>query len=109
MEDFATISSHCSVYAVSDDYTGMGMTNPLLDNRFRKVSKGRVILGRHTIVGSHSVIMPACELHIGAAVGAMSIVNRSLEGWKIYAGIPCRVIRNRRDDVLMLERNMIKE
>lgn len=109
LDDFTTISSHCSVYAVSDDYTGLGMTNPLLDSSFRKVSKGKVSLGRHSIVGSHSVILPGCELHTGAAVGAMSFVKQSLDSWKIYAGIPCRQIGERKTDVLQLEKELMKQ
>lgn len=109
LADFSTISSHCSIYAVSDDYTGMGMTNPMIDDRFRKVTKGKVVLRKHSIVGSHSVVLPGCELHTGVAVGAMSLVNQDLDSWKIYAGVPCRVMKERKTDVLMLEKKMMEK
>lgn len=95
MEDYTTISSHSSVYAVSDDYSGESMTNPMIPEEFRRVTNEKVVLKEHAIVGSHSVILPGSVIGEGCSVGAMSLIKGVLEEWGIYAGIPCRRIKSR--------------
>ena len=39
----------------------------------------------------------------GVSVGAMSLVNKSLNKWNIYIGIPCKKLKERKKDILELE------
>ena len=49
--------------------------------------------------------MPNVTFHHGAAVGAQSLVNESLDVWSLNAGVPSRLIGERdKDDILELER-----
>lgn len=100
LEDYATISSRCAIYAESDDYSGRSITNPMNEGPFRKVYGGDVRFSRHVIIGSGSTVLPNVILNEGAAVGAMSLVNKDIEGWTINAGIPCRKIRERERELL---------
>ncbi len=100
MNDFSGLSSRCVIYADSDDYSGEYLTNPTVSDEFRHVTGGKVVLGRHVIVGTGSSIMPNIIIEEGAAVGSMSLVNASLKGWAIYAGIPCRKIKDRNNKLL---------
>ena len=109
MENFSTISSHSSVYAVSDDYLGGGMTNPMIPEKYRNVQAAKVVIGKHVIVGSHSVILPGSTLEEGASVGAISLVNRTLKKWGVYAGIPCKKIKERKKEPINLEKKFIGE
>lgn len=108
MDDFTTLSSRCAVYALTDDYSGEAMTNPMVPECFRGVSGGRVTLQRHVIVGSGCTILPAVTIEEGVAVGSMSLVNRPLEKWGVYAGIPCRRIKERKQTLLEKENQFIK-
>jgi galactoside O-acetyltransferase len=51
---------------------------------------GKVELGKHVILGSGVTILPNVTIGEGSAVGSMSLVNKLLEPWGIYAGVPCR-------------------
>jgi acetyltransferase-like isoleucine patch superfamily enzyme len=48
-------------------------------------------------------------LEEGVAIGALSLVNRHLEAWGIYAGIPAKRIKDRKRDLLELERELLRE
>lgn len=109
VEDFANISSRVAIYALSDDYSGNTMTNPMIPEMYKNVDYGRVVIGRHCIVGTASTIMPHVEIGEGCAFGAYSFVKNSCEPWGLYAGIPCRRISERSDRLLMFENQMIKE
>lgn len=103
VKDFTTISSRGAIYAISDDYSGETMTNPMIPNEYRRVAEKKVTLGRHVIVGTGTTILPGVEIGEGTAIGAMSLVLRNLPEWGVYAGIPCKRMKERKKDLLLLE------
>lgn len=109
MQDFTGLSSRCAVYADSDDYSGLAMSNPMVPDKYRNVKGGRVILEKHAIVGSGTTILPNVTICEGCSVGSMSLVSKSLEQWGIYVGIPCRRLRDRNKHLLQLENEFLKE
>lgn len=108
MRPFSTFSPNVVIAAGSDDYTG-GIATPLVGKQYKgNVVQGEVIIGRHCIVGSGSVVLPNTVLEDGASVGALSLVNKSLDAWTLYAGVPARKIRDRRrDEILQLEKEFL--
>jgi galactoside O-acetyltransferase len=99
-KNYSTISQGVKIYSVSDDYSGNYMTNPLVPKEFTNVEYGLVTLGEHVIVGSGSVLLPNSTLLEGAAVGALSLVNRSIGPWGIYAGVPVKLVKARSKEIL---------
>lgn len=104
MKDFSTISSRVSIYSNSDDYSGETMTNPTVPDKFKEVIYAKVTINKHCIIGSGTVILPGVELGEGSAVGAMSLCNRDIEEWAIYAGIPAKYIKGRKKGLLIKEK-----
>jgi len=94
-ENYSTISSRCAIYAVTDDYSGAAMANPMVPEQLRSVKESPVILQKHSLVGSGCTILPGVVLAEGTAVGAMSLVNRSTEAWGIYFGVPAQRQKDR--------------
>lgn len=104
VEDFAGISSKCSVYAVSDDYTGLSMTNPMIPRKYKPTAMDKTVyIGKHAIIGCSSVVLPGVRVPEGTAVGSMSLVTRSLEPWSINIGIPAKKKSDRDKKILDLE------
>ena len=103
MEDYAGLSARVTVFTTNDDYSGTHLTNPTVPARYTGVNIAPVHLRKHVIVGAHSVILPGVVLGEGVAVGALSLVDRSLEEWGIYAGIPVKLIKPRSRALLSLE------
>ena len=104
MEDFSGMSSHCSIYAESDDYSGNAMTNPTVPDQYRAPYGGHVLIKRHTIIGAGCTILPGICIEEGAAIGAMSLVTKNIPPWSICTGIRCKVIKARSRKILELEK-----
>lgn len=104
LSDFSNISSRVAIYSSSDDYSGLAMTNPMVPEEFTKVDHADVIVGRHVIVGSGSVILPGVVLEEGVAIGALSLVSRSCKAFGIYAGVPAKRMKERKRELLKVER-----
>lgn len=100
IKDYSGLSSRCAVYAVSDDYSGNYMTNSTVNSEYRNVISKEVVIEKHVVVGTGSTILPGVTIGEGCAIGAMSLVNKSLSPWNIYAGVPCRKIKERSKKLL---------
>lgn len=109
MEDFSGLSQGVRIYSRTDDYTGEYLTNPTVPHKFTGLTCGTVTLKRHVIVGSGTVILPNVTLGEGAAVGALSLVNRSLLPWTVYFGSPAKRLMNRSQRLLELESDVMRE
>lgn len=103
LSDFCSISSRVSIYSSNDDYSGATLTNPTVPSEFTGVTDADVLLGKHVIVGSGSVILPGVILEEGVAVGALSLVDKKCLSFGIYYGNPVRRISNRKRDLLDAE------
>lgn len=103
LSDFCNISSRVSIYSSTDDYSGETMTNPTVPAAYTGVEHADVWFGKHVIVGSGSVVLPAARLEDGVAVGALSLVKGHCPAFGIYAGVPARRVKERKRDLLKLE------
>lgn len=105
LSDFCNISSRVSIYSSNDDYSGSTMTNPTLPSQYTGVTDGDVLLCKHVIIGSGSVILPSVTIEEGVAVGALSLVKKDCKAFGIYAGNPAQRIKERKRDLLELEKS----
>lgn len=103
LQDFVGISSRVSIYSVNDDYSGAALTGPMMPPDLVDQTVAPVLLERHVIVGSGSIILPGVTVGLGAAVGALTLVKHDVEPFAIVAGPDARVVGRRRHDVLELE------
>ena len=79
------------------------MTNPTLPSRYTGITHADVLLGKHVIIGSGTVILPGINLEEGVAIGALSLVTKDCQAFGIYVGNPARRIKERKRDLLALE------
>jgi acetyltransferase-like isoleucine patch superfamily enzyme len=109
LEDFCGVSFGCHLFAASEDYTGVALTNPTVPAEFRKnVPAANVRLGRHVVIGASSVVFPGVDIADGCSVGANSTVIKSTEPWGVYVGSPARRIRERSKVLLEFEQSYLK-
>ena len=109
MEEFSGLSSRVSVYAVTDDYSGIAMTNPTVPEQYTNVTEAQVVIKRHAIIGASCVVLPGVIVEEGTSCGSMSLVNKSTEPWGVYVGIPCKKIADRKKDLLGCEKAYLKD
>lgn len=104
LQDFSGISSRVSIYSSNDDYSGEYLTNPMVNCQFTNVISKDVNIGRHVIIGSGSIVLPGVSIGDGVAIGALSLVNKNCEPFKIYTGNPAKVLKNRSNRLIEMEK-----
>jgi acetyltransferase-like isoleucine patch superfamily enzyme len=95
IEDFVNVGPRASLLSGNDDFSGQWLPGPVMPAELRNVRGGCIHLGRHSIVGTHSIVLRGVRFGEGAAVGALSLVKESLAPWGIYGGVPARLIKPR--------------
>ena len=106
IDDYVTIAPSVNIFSSTDDYHGIKLHHPELDSSKVGGYGGKVKINKHVIIGSHSTIMPNLVIQEGVAIGAHSLIKCDLIKWKIYAGIPAKIIKDRKKDMLGLLNGM---
>lgn len=107
--DFSTLAYRCDIVAQSDDYTGSTMTNSTVPAEYKRETSERVVIGRHVILGTATIVLPGLVIGDGAAAGAGTLFTSSAEPWSIYIGSPARRSGARSRDLLEHERRLLAE
>jgi acetyltransferase-like isoleucine patch superfamily enzyme len=110
MFPFSTLAPNVVLSAGSDDYTD-GIATPMVPSKFKASAViGRIIINKHCIVGANSVVLPNVIFNEGSTLGALSLANKDLEEYKVYAGIPAKLIKARNKvNILNLEQELWDE
>ena len=109
LSDFSGLSQGVQIYSGSDDYSGNSLTNPTVPKKYLNVISKPVLIGRHVIIGSGSVVLPGVKIGMGTSQGALSLVVKSLEEWGVYLGAPAKRIKARKKDLLEQEKLLLDE
>ncbi len=100
LKDYSGLSPRVTIFSASDDFSGEYAVGPLLPQNITHVQGGKVIIDKYVQVGSGSVILPDIHIHEGTAIGAMSLINKNISAWKIAAGIPAEIIKDRKKELI---------
>ena len=68
----------------------MILTHEFAGNRFRR---GKVTIGKNTLIGGRSVILPGVNIGDDVIIGACSLVNKDVPDNGVVGGVPIRPIR----------------
>jgi len=106
LKDFSGLSSKVAIYSSTDDYSGKYLTNPTVPDSYTNVINGDVYLGEHVIVGVGACILPNVSIEKGSAIGAFSLVTKSIEESKIAVGVPAKAVKDRSRRLFELEKEL---
>ena len=109
MCDFSSMAANTIIYSSSDDYSGKHMTAQAIPQKFTNQIGGPVIIGRHVIIGAGTTIIGGVQIGEGCSIGSMSLIIKNLDSWGIYTGIPARRLKERKKDLLELEKVFLQE
>lgn len=99
---YCGISARTSVYSSSDDYSGEFLFGPTVEDSLKSVTSKPVNISDYSIIGANCMIMPGVNVNVGVATGAYTFINKSLDEWSVYIGVPARKIKDRKKDLLSL-------
>lgn len=105
-KNYSGISSGVKLFGASDDYSGNFMSNPTVPEKYLNATIGDIILEEHALIGANSIILPNVTISHGTSVGAFTLINKTTEEWKMYVGIPARIIRERSKKCLELQHEL---
>jgi acetyltransferase-like isoleucine patch superfamily enzyme len=109
IEDFSTLAYGVKVFSQSDDYSGKSMVNSTIPEYFKKEIMRSVLIERQSIIGAGSIIMPGVTVAVGSSIGANSLVLKSTNPWDVCVGSPAKKIKERKKELLALEKEYLKK
>lgn len=102
------MAANTVIYSASDDYSGEYMTAQAIPHKYVKFNGGKVTLGRHVIMGSGCTVLGPTNIGEGCSIGAMTLINKDLDPWGVYAGIPAKRRKDRSRNLLNLEKEFLE-
>lgn len=106
VSNFCGLSPRCTLLSATDDFSGEHMISPMVPTALTHVTGGRITLKPFVQIGAGCVVMPGLTLEEGAATGAMSLIVKNLAPWTIYAGIPAKKIKDRKQNIISLAKTI---
>jgi len=111
---FSTITWHCIIEGGAKTYIGdrvfLGPGSKLLTSTYElngfysvehlpagcgAIRYGDIIIEDDAYLGANVTVLPGVTIGEGAIVSANALVNKDLEQWGIYVGVPCKKIGER--------------
>lgn len=74
-----------------------------------EIEYGDITIKDDAYIGANCTLMPGVTIGEGAVAGANCLVNKDLEPWGIYVGVPCKKIGDRRKPPKEIEDILNKE
>ena len=91
MREFSTLSAGCRIFCRSDDFINPGINMSHIPSQFRNLSEPSTVeLKSHVVLGTSNVCHPGVTIGEGVSTGSMSLINRDLDPWWVYFGIPAK-------------------
>jgi galactoside O-acetyltransferase len=95
MESYTGLSPRTTLFTEIDDFVGPYLIGSMVENDFRNIKSGQIRICKFAQIGANSVVFPDIVVAEGATVGTFSLVNKSLDEWCVYVGVPVKKIKNR--------------
>lgn len=108
--DFSTLAPYVYVMSETDDYSGRSLVGPQFKASLFKhgyISRP-VVLKNYVNIGTRSTIFPGVTLAEGTAIGAHSLVKKSItKDWSIYCGAPAKYLKPRSRDMVCISEDYL--
>ena len=98
--NYSGISPNSIIFSAVDDFSGEYFINPMIPSEFTNVKGGLVKLNDYVQLGVNTVVMPNITIGNGTVTGAFSFINKNLDDWSVYYGIPVKKIGKRKSTFL---------
>ena len=103
--NYCGCSPRSIIFSATDDFSGEYMISPMVPEEYTNIIGGQVVLEDFVQLGANTIVMPKIIIHQGSAIGALSFVNKDIDEWGIYAGVPAKRIKERSKKILELCKN----
>lgn len=108
IDDFVAISQGCRILTGTDDFVDWGFGNSTIEEKYRNTKRKDTSIGKFSIIGANSVVLPGVTIGEGVSVGAGSVVTKDLEPWGVYIGND-RIKNRNKKGILNNYNNFLKD
>jgi galactoside O-acetyltransferase len=110
LEDLTGVSCGSRIVTGSDDFSGRSLVSPCVPMEFKPYCyQGHVKICKHAVLGTNTIIHPDVTIGEGAITGSNTLVTKDLDPWTIYSGSPAIKMKERKKDMLELEKQLIEK
>lgn len=92
MGDYVMIAPNVAIHSSTHIYKSI--ENPMVLNGLTE--NKCVFIGDDVWIGRNSVVLPGIKIGKGSIIGANSLVNKDVEEYSIYGGVPAKFIKKRK-------------
>lgn len=92
-DDHSECAYRCTVITHSSDYSLETLHTPSTPTELKGGREGPVYIGKYSLLGCDTLVMPGVSVAEGCSFGAFSYVNKDTEPWGLYDGKPAKRIR----------------
>jgi acetyltransferase-like isoleucine patch superfamily enzyme len=100
--NFVAVSHGSVLFTSVDTYTGGVFANSNVPEDLRNVKSKKIKICDHVVIGAGSLVFPGVTIGEGAVIGAGSVVHNDVEPWTINIGVPCKTIKTREREKLLI-------
>ena len=76
---FSGISSHCAIYAVSEDFSShTGFGNPTLDSFYQNTVNKEIVIGEYVMCGVGVTLLPGTRLEDKCVISSALVIRRNI-------------------------------
>lgn len=94
--DYVGIAAGSMIFSATDTIYDGKRIGPMVPLKYRNpVVKKPVTIEKDVFIGAGCVIFPGVTIAEGAVVGAGSVVLKDVPPWKVAAGVPAELIKDR--------------
>jgi len=93
--DATGISAGSILMTGTDDFRGNYLTGPSIPQEHRLVKTAEILVGAACAVGVQSTLLPGARMEDNTALGAHSVLKRTVPTGQLFGGVPAKFISNR--------------
>jgi acetyltransferase-like isoleucine patch superfamily enzyme len=102
--NYCGISPRCTLFSATDDFSGEHLIGPMAPLGSTCVTGGKIVMEAYSQLGAGCIVLPDLIIGEGSITGAMTLILKSLNAWGIYAGIPAKRMKERKRELLHLNK-----
>jgi galactoside O-acetyltransferase len=103
IDDFCGLSYGVQVFTRIDDYSGLTLSNPTVDDKFKMTHERPIHIGRHCKIGTYAIVLPGSDLGVGSSFSAQSLIEGKTQPHFQYGGNPLSEIAPLSKKLLQVE------